>query len=121
MRTNSPHVRVAVDNARVMGERVDMNREGLMAVVDGRPRAEAEPIRYQSLRKPDARMVLPVLPLKPPKVIVDRDRLMTWHAHETADGLITCRSSPTHPCEVWQPAQTRWVNVDKKPKKRRKR
>ena len=90
-----------------------------MAVTCGQPRRDPVPIRYQSLARPDLRMALPVLPLKPPRVTTaaQRDLLKAWHAH---DGTVTCQSSSTTPCEVWD-LRPVWVNPDKKAKKRRKK
>lgn len=57
--TNSPRVHdQTVEYARVMGERVNMNREGLTDTV----RTDAAPVQYQDMRRPDYRE-----PVRPPR------------------------------------------------------
>jgi len=104
-RTNSPHVRVEVDRARVMGEQVNMNREGLMSDLrpaPTAPRREQQRLPYRSMRRPDARP-LPIEPLTAPRTPADREALRTPHQHRMPDGTIhVCYSHAQKPCNLWR-------------------
>jgi hypothetical protein len=109
LKTNSPNVRYAVPYARVMGERVSMNREGLMAhtreyvTVKGKttvyptPRTDVVPMKYVSMARPDIRLI--VVPLSRPRTAARKAALTKPHAHP--GGVVCHNSTVRKPCQLW--------------------